>query len=120
MNIGILNSELGIVVVDSLIDLGHIHIEQIKKQLPEGVNVNNDLVFYYMEDRDWIVLNKSHVFYEVYLKIIETYLVLTDEGRQKARETAPTEKILDGLNILEDIIRRRTLIFGGVLIDTCF
>ena len=36
MNIGILSEKQGIMVVDSLDDLGYIQVMQIKKQMPEG------------------------------------------------------------------------------------
>lgn len=113
MKLGILNSELGIAVIDGLEDLGYIQTERIKKQMPEGAKMN-DLAFFYMADRDWIVINKAHELYEYYSEIIPLYLELSEEGRKKSVVAAPTETIKAAFYILDGVIADRALIYGKV------
>jgi len=113
MRLEILNGELGIAVIDKVKDLGHIQIEMIKKQMQKGANLN-DLAFFYIPDRDWIVINKSHKLYRVYMEIIPIYLELSEESRKKCVEKAPTETIKMAYTILDSVIRNRALIYGKV------
>ncbi len=116
MKIGILNKNLKIMVVDSLDDLGYIQTQQLKKILPEGAEPN-DLAFFYMPDRDWIVINKSHILYDFYSQSIITYLELSESGRKEcveaARkecvEAAPIDTIKQAFKILDDVILSRHL-----------
>lgn len=114
MKLGILNEELGIVVIDSLADLGYIQTVLIKKQMPEGANMN-DLAFFYMPDRDWVVINKSHVLYEYYSEIIPIYLTLSEKSRKKSMNAAPTDTVKSALRILDGVIADRLLIYGKVV-----
>ena len=109
MNIGILNEKQGIMAVDSLDDLGHLQIMQIKKQMPEGAKLS-DLAFFYMVDRDWIVINKNHALYEFYSNIIPDYLELSEKSRKEFVVKAPTEIIKIAMNILDDVIRYRVFL----------
>ena len=113
MKLGILNEDLGIATVDSLDDIGNIHIDIIKKQLPEGARLD-DFVFFYMTDRDWIVMNKNHKLYQYYLDIITGYLELSEESRKKCVELVHTEMFKNAFAILDSVIIRRTLIYGMV------
>ena len=115
MKIGVLNEKLGIMVVEGLEDLGHIQTEQIKEQMPEGAELK-DLAFFYMPDRDWIVLNNSHEMYWYYSEIILIYLELSVESRKKAYIKAPTDTIKKAFDILDDVIRQRFLIYGKEVI----
>lgn len=114
MKLGVLNDELGIVVIDSLDDLGHIQTELIKKQMPEGANLN-DLAFFYMPDRDWIVINKDHYLYWYYSEIIPVYLKLSEENRKKCVAEVPTDATKCAFHILDGVICDRTLIYGKVV-----
>lgn len=120
MKLGILDSTLGIAVIDSLEDLGHIHTQKIKSVLPKGKQLK-DLVFFYMSDRDWIVMNKSHKNYEFYAFLITTYLTLSNEKRKIVRNEAPTEEVKIAIQLLEDILNKRNFIYdnsitkGGVV-----
>lgn len=114
MNIGILSEKQGIMVVDSLDDLGYIQVMQIKKQMPEGANMN-DLVFFYMPDRDWVVINKSHALYEYYSQIIHTYLELSERSRKECVAEAPTDAVKSAFRILDGVIRDRALIYGNAV-----
>lgn len=109
MNIGILNEKQGIMVVDSLDDLGYIQIELIKKQMPEGAKLS-DLAFFYMSDRDWIVINKTHKLYWYYSDIIPIYLELSAESRKECVAKAPTDTTKRAFYILDSVIRDRALI----------
>lgn len=115
MKIGILNEELGIAVIDSIEDLGHIQINKIRKQIPEGSELN-DLVFFYMADRDWIVINKSNKLYDQYVQLIPAYLNLSEGSRKEAYVAAQNDMIMAAFDILEDVIRKRILIYGRELI----
>ena len=108
MNIGILNEKLGIVVIDSLDDLGYIQTQQIKKQLPVGAELK-DLAFFYMPDRDWIVINKSHILYDFYSQIIPTYLELSEKSRKECIAEVPADAIKRAFCILDDVILSRQL-----------
>lgn len=112
MKIGILNSELGIATIDSTDDLGIIQINEIERQRPEGAEFDH-LAFFYMADRDWIVINKSHNMYKYWLDIIMIYLKLSENSRKKAYEEAPNDTIRSGFDILEDVIKARILIYGN-------
>ena len=114
MRLGILNSDLGIAVIDGLEDFGYIQIEKIKKQMPEGANLN-DLAFFYMADRDWVVINKSHVLYEYYSEIIPIYLTLSEKSRKESIKAEPTETVKAALHILDGVIADRLLIYGKVV-----
>lgn len=109
MRLGILNEELGIVVIDSLDDLGNIQSEQIRKQMPEGTNLS-DLAFFYMPDRDWVVINKDHELYWYYSEIIPAYLELSEKSRKECVEKAPTDTTKRAFYILDSVIRDRALI----------
>lgn len=106
MRLGILNGELNICTIDGLEDLGAIQEERIREQMPEGARLE-DLAFFYMPDRDWIVVNRSHRLYEYYTQIIQDYLELSEEGRKQAAEQAPMEEVVDALRILDGVIWRR-------------
>lgn len=110
MKLGILNADLGIAVVDSMDDLGDFYTELLKKQMPDGANLC-DLAFFYMNDRDWIVLNKSNKRYEFYEEIIQVYLELSEEMRKKCFEEAPTGTIKNAFRILDSVIINRALIY---------
>lgn len=111
MKLGILNSDLGIAVIDSIEDIGKIQLERVKKQMPEGAKLK-DLAFFYMADRDWIVINKNHCLFEYYSQIIPAYLELSAESRKKAYDGVPNRTVREGFDILEDVIRKRLLIYG--------
>lgn len=111
MRLGVLNRELGIFAIDSLEDLGAIQEKQIRGQMPEGAGLN-DLAFFYMKDRDWVVLNRSHALYEYYADIISCYLELSETGRREATEKAPVEEVKAALRILDSVIWARQQICG--------
>lgn len=119
MRYGILNSELGIVVVEGIADLGDIQVRLLEKQMPEGASLN-DLALFYMYDRDWIVINKSHHLYEYYSQIVPIYLELSADSRKKAYSAAPTDNIKRCFDILDDIIRRRLFPLEAIRIYPCF
>lgn len=114
MRLGILDAELGICTIDGLEDLGAIHERRIREQMPEGARLE-DLAFFYMPDRDWIVVNRSHRLQEYYTLIIQDYLGLSEDVRKKVVGQAPTKEVFEALRILDDIIFRRRLIYGKVL-----
>ena len=114
MRLGILNGELGICTIDGLEDIGAIQEKRIREQMPEGVRLE-DLAFFYLPDRDWIVINRSNKLHEYYALIIQDYLELSKDGRRQAAEQAPTEEVSEAFRILDDIIFRRSLIYGKVL-----
>lgn len=109
MKLGILNEELGILMIESSDDLGQIQSEQIKKQMPEGVNLK-DLAFFYMPKRDWVVINKDHELYGYYSEIIPVYLELSEKSRKECIEEAPTATLKCAFRILDGVIRDRVLI----------
>ena len=114
MKLGILNERLGVCTIEGLGDLGGIQEQKIVSQMPEGVRPD-DLVFFYMADRDWIVINKSHELYEYYAQIIQIYFELSEGDRKWAAEQAPAEETVRAFRILDDVIYRRKLIhrMGG-------
>lgn len=112
MKIGILNSELGIASIDSTDDLGIIQINEMEKHRPEGAEFDQ-LVFFYMPCRDWIVINKSHNLYKYWIDIITVYLQLSENSRKRAYVEAPNDTIRAGYDILEDVIKERILIYGN-------
>lgn len=112
MRLGILNSELGIAVIDGIEDLGYIQTQQIMRQIPEGTELN-DLAFFYMSDRDWIVINKNNYLYWYYSEIIQIYLELSAESRKECIAKAPTATVKSCLRMLDSVIRYRALIYGN-------
>lgn len=92
MKLEILNAELRIAGVDNIEDIGECYIKELKKKFGDDVNLN-EITFLYMEAKDLIVLNKSHVRYDYYLDIIQSYLVLSDISKLEAIEKAPFEFI---------------------------
>lgn len=113
MRYGILNRELGIAVIEGIEDLGDIQVRLLKEQMPEGADLK-DLAFFYMYDRDWIVINKSHCLYEYYSELIPTYMELSADSRKEVQSAAPTYTVKSGLDLLDDVIRRRILIHENV------
>lgn len=111
MRLGILDAELGICAIDGLEDLGAIQERRIREQMPEGARLE-DLAFFYMPDRDWIVVNRGHRLSGCYADIIKIYLELSPKGR---KQCAACGEVRDALKILDDIIFRRRLIYGEVL-----
>lgn len=111
MKLGILDNELGIVVIEGIEDLGHIQMQIIKKQMPAGSSIS-DLALFYMSDRDWIVINMSHNLYEFYSQIVPAYLKLSVDNRKQAYAEAPTDNIRMAFDILDHVIRQRSLIYG--------
>ena len=109
MNIGILNEKLGIMTIDTLDDLGYVQVTRIKKQMPEGATLEN-LAFFYMADRDWIVINRAHALYEYYSEVIPIYLELSEQSRRECVKTAPGKAIRRAFNMLDGVIRDRALI----------
>lgn len=108
MKIEIVNEYLGIVGLNSIEDLGEVQVWQLKKQYGGNTNLSR-LTFFYMPDRDWIVINKSHPKYDMYLQIIEAYLLASQDGRNEAHERALTMKapIKSALYILDGVIADR-------------
>lgn len=111
MRYGILNSELGIAVIEDIEDLGDIQVRLLEEQLPDGA-VLNDLAFFYMPDRDWIVINKSHYLYEHYSQIVPAYLKSSASIRKKAHDIAQTDATKGAFDILDSVIRRRAFLYG--------
>ena len=109
MRLGILNEKLGVYTIEGLRDLGGIQEQKIVAQMPEGVKPN-DLVFFYMADKDMIVLNSGHELYEYYAQIIQIYFELSEGDRKWAAERAPAEETARAFRILDDVIWRRRLI----------
>ncbi len=114
MRFGVINKKLGICIVEGLEDLDAIQWKKIGTHMPEGARME-DLAFFYMPNRDWIVVNKSNELYEYYAQIIQCYLELSEDGRKQAVEQAPMDEVVRALRILDDVIRRRKLIYelGG-------
>ena len=109
MRLGVLNKELGIFAIDGQGDLGSIQEKRLMGQMPEGARLD-DLAFFYMGDRDWIVINRSHALYEYYATIISCYLELSENGRKEAAAEAPVDEAREALQILDGVIWRRGLI----------
>lgn len=110
MRLGILNEKLGVCTIDGLEDLGGIQEQKIVSQMPEGAKLS-DLAFFYMPDRDWIVINKEHELCWYYSQIIQDYLGLSEEGRRQAADQAPMDEVVMALRILDDVIWRRRWIY---------
>jgi len=113
MRMGILNSDLGIAVIDGIEDIGDIQIEKIEEQMPDGANLK-DLAFFYMKDRDWIVINKGNKLFDIYAGIIQSYLELSAESRKEAYNKATNSTIKAGLCVLNDVILHRNMIYKKV------
>lgn len=111
MRLEILNEKLGICTIKGLRDLGSIQKQEIMSQMPEKMKPD-DLAFFYMPDRDWIVINRNHELYEYYAQIIQDYLELSEEGRKQAVAQAPVKEVVQGLRILDGVILRRKAIYG--------
>ena len=110
MRLEILNGTLGIAGINDIRDIGEERLVQLGLQFGKAMNLN-DLAFFYMKDRDWIVINKAHESYEFYLDIIQSYLQLSESLRQEAINLAPHEVIRDAFFILDGVIRNRAQIY---------
>ena len=110
MRLEILNGTLGIAGINDISDIGEVRMEQLKLQFGRAMNLN-DLAFFYMKDRDWIVINKAHERYEFYLDVIQAYLQLSESSRQEAMNIAPHEVIRKAFFILDGVIRNRVQIY---------
>lgn len=111
MRLGVLNAELSIFTIEGLKELESIQEKYIKVQMPEGAK-SDDLTFFYISSRDWIVLNRNHALYEYYATIISCYLELSVEGRRESVRRAPTDGIRKALEILDNVIMHRSLMYG--------
>ena len=114
MKLEFVNEGLGIAAIDSLKDLGDVQLYHLVKTYGENAKLDN-LVFIYMPDRDWIVLNKAHAMYSHYLCIIENYITLSPEARNEAQEHAPNYIIKSALYMLEGILKDRERIYKKVV-----
>lgn len=111
MRFGIIDEESGIFTIEGVEELGGIQERRIRIQMPEEAKFD-DLAFFYISDRDWIVLNRSHIMYEYYAIIVSCYLKLSAEGRRESARRAPTDTVRKALRILDDVIMRRALLYG--------
>lgn len=110
MRFGILNEELGIATIEGIDNIGYLQAEEMKKGLPDGVDLDT-LAFFYMKDRDWIVINKKHPLVGFYSQIIPDYLELSADSRIKVREEVPNA--FKGIfEMLDSVIRDRILMHG--------
>lgn len=114
MKLSILDEELSICTIEGLDDLAPVYDKELRAAVPEGERPE-DMVFFYMAERDWIVINKSHALYEVYLNLMISYLGLSTEARKDIGVYAPTEGTRKALRILNDIIIRREMIYNAGL-----
>ena len=110
MKLEILNAELGIAGIDTIDDIGECYIKELKKKFGDDVNLN-EITFLYIEDRDWIVLNKSHVRYSYYLDVIQTYLVLSDTSKIEAIKMAPFDFIKQLFYELNVVVNKRNALY---------
>lgn len=110
MRFGILNKDLGIAVIEGIEDISNLQMLEIKSKLPEGQTLES-LTFFYMQDRDWIVLNKNHALYGFYSKIIQIYLKMSETSRREIAGTAPTDAVKAAFEILDDVINYRALAY---------
>lgn len=111
MSIEVISVDQGIVSISGAGDMGCTQLEELKKQLPENAGLK-DLVFFYIPDRDWIVINKGHALYDDYLQVISSYLGLSAEARKESMVQATTDTVKRAFRILDGIIIRRSFIYG--------
>ena len=103
MKYEMINEELRIASC-SLADLTLEQVKHFLGQWEPGSNIGNLILFYEKED-DVIVLNSSNKKYQVWLDIVEAYLIATGEDKEKLQEmmfkySEDAAKILD--NCLND------------------
>lgn len=110
MKLEILNGTLGIAGINDIRDIGEERMVQLTLQFGKAMNLN-DLAFFYMKDRDWIVVNKAHERYEFYFDIIQSYLDLSESSRKEAMNLAPNNVTKNALFILDNVIRDRAQIY---------
>lgn len=98
MKYEMINEELRIASC-SLADLTLEQVKHFLGQWEPGSNIGNLILFYEKED-DVIVLNSSNKKYQVWLDIVEAYLIATGEDKEKLQEmmfkySEDAAKILD-------------------------
>lgn len=111
MRFGILSEEHKIMVVEGIEDISEIQMREIKRNFPERQKLEN-MVFFYMPDKDWIVINRGHTLYDFYLQLISAYLELPEQQRKACMVEAPTATIKNAFYILDEVIYNRALIYG--------
>lgn len=105
MRLEIIDAGLGIAAVNNINDFEE-YTEKIKKVYGKEVDFSKITVLY-LQERDWIVINKGHPLHRVYLDIIQAYLELSEDSRNLAIINAPTGIIKDLLFLLNEIINKR-------------
>lgn len=104
MKYEMINEELRIARC-SLADLTLEQVKHFLGQWEPGSNIGNLILFYEKED-DVIVLNSSNKKYQVWLDIVEAYLIATGENRKKLQEML-FEYSKDAGEVLNNCIRCR-------------
>lgn len=64
----IISVDQGIASISGGEDMDGTQLEELKKGIPENAGLK-DLVFFYIPDRDWIVINRDHTLYDDYLQL---------------------------------------------------
>lgn len=104
MKYEMINEELRIARC-SLADLTLEQVKHFLGQWEPGSNIGNLILFYEKED-DVIVLNSSNKKYQVWLDIVEAYLIATREDKEKLQEKL-FEYSKDAGKVLNNCIRCR-------------
>lgn len=100
-------------VVDAKQNIVSIQEEEIpewtKQEFLEKTSYSDihTLIFYYMPEVDLIVLNRSHMAYELYECLIPVYLASSEEDRRLIRQEIPKESIGTSPELLDQIYERR-------------
>lgn len=84
MSYEVINKELGIARCD-LADLTFEQVKQFLGKWEPGANIGS-LILFYEKEADVIVLNSSNKKYQVWLDIVEAYLIATGEEKKKLQE----------------------------------
>lgn len=105
MRLEIIDAGLGIAAVNNIKDLDG-YTEIIKKVYGENVDFTQITVLY-LQERDWIIINKEHPLHRIYLDIIQAYLELSEDNRNMAVMNAPTDTVKNLLFLLNEIINKR-------------
>lgn len=108
MQIKILNEEHGI---------GSCDIEDIPEWVTK-LGSAKDVVFFYCQDRDFVVLNEDNVNYESYKMLIEVYLSADDYQRKEAMKASllvDIKGVYIALRKLNWIIRVRRNLYKSMI-----
>ena len=104
MTYTIVNGDAGIASL-SLSGLSKGQRAEIEERFGQDL-LTPELIVFYDENRDWVVMNRDHANYQLYLELSQAYLSSEKDVRSQLFEMIP-DRVKHFIAVLEMILQRR-------------